>query len=231
MTVDDVPARTAPTDQEERKARLYGAATLHEVAGKIGALPAAIRPMTSAASFAGPALTVLSPGGDNLWIHRAVHLAPAGSVIVIDFDRDEEAGYWGEVLSHAAFARGVRACVINAQVRDVSALDAIGMPVYARGVCIRGTGKDATLAGGVNVPLEIGGTLIRPGDYLVGDGDGIVCVPIERLTEVLDAAGNRREHESQIIESLYAGQTTLELYGLPAEASSNGQVEATNAQP
>jgi 4-hydroxy-4-methyl-2-oxoglutarate aldolase len=233
MTWNDSPAPNT-TGDVERRARLYGAATLHEVAGQIGALPGVLRPMTGNSSFAGPAFTVFSPGGDNLWIHRAVHTAPPGSVIVIDFDRDEEAGYWGEVLSHAAFARGVRACVINAQVRDVAALDTVGLPVYARGVCIRGTGKDATLSGALNVPLDIGGAVVRPGDYLVGDDDGIVCVPVERLPEVLDAARARREHECQIIESLYSGRTTLELYGLAglAEgADSNGHMEAQHAQP
>ncbi len=210
---DDVIAE-AVLPRWVRLARLFGTATLHEAAGGIGALPSAIRPMTPHAFFAGAAFTVVSPSGDNLWIHRAVNVAPPGSVLLVSLVGDREGGHWGEVLSHAAFARGIVGCVIDGQVRDVGAMGGVGLPIFARGVCIRGTGKDPASVGGIGVPLRFADVEVSPGDFVVGDADGVVSLPFDRVADVLESAAERFRHEQDVIADLYRGRTTMEIYGL-----------------
>jgi len=123
-----------------------------------------------------------------------------------------EAGYWGEILSHAAHARGVAGLVIDGCVRDGGPLADIGFPVFARGLCIRGTGKRPS-RGGINGPLTIGDVEVRPNDLVVGDGDGVVVIPQARVSEVLEAAQLRVEQEATIIERIRTGESTLDIYG------------------
>ena len=123
-------------------ARSLPAATLHEAGGKIGALPSAIKPVAPGMHLCGPAVTVHSPGGDNLWLHRAFEVAQPGDVMVVYASGAYEHGYWGEVMATAAQVRGLAGLVIDACVRDGALLAGIGFPVFSRGLCIRGTSKD-----------------------------------------------------------------------------------------
>ena len=122
-------------------ARTLPAATLHEAGGKIGALPSLIKPVAAAFRCCGPALTVHSPGGDNLWLHRALDIAQPGEVLVVDVSGAYDHGYWGEIMTTMAKARGLAGLVIDGCVRDGVLLEQIGFPVFARGLCIRGTGQ------------------------------------------------------------------------------------------
>ncbi len=191
-----------------------GSATLHEAAGQIGALPAAIQNVTTGLHIAGTALTVSGPPGDNLWIHRAVYASEPGDVLVISVSGAYEAGYWGEILSWAAKARGIGGVVLDGCVRDSSRLVDIGVPVFARGLCIRGTTKLADGTGEINGVLTLGATDVNPGDLVIGDEDGLVVLPTGRVDEVLSKAQVRAEREAEIIASLRAGSRTLDLYGL-----------------
>jgi 4-hydroxy-4-methyl-2-oxoglutarate aldolase len=188
-------------------------ATLHEAAGKAGALPHAIKPISSAFRVCGPALPVHSPGGDNLWLHRALYVAEPGDVLVVSVSGVYEHGYWGEIMSTAARARRIGGLVIDGCVRDGSLLEAIGFPVFARGLCIRGTGKDFGARGWINAPTLFNDVTVMPGDLIAGDGDGVVCIPRARAGEVVQASREREEKESKILERLKAGETTLEIYG------------------
>lgn len=194
-------------------AKKFPTATLHEAAGKIGALPSLIKPTAPNFRISGPAITVHCPGGDNLWIHRAIYAAKPGDVLVVYTNDHYEHGYWGEIMSTAAQVRGLGGLVIDACVRDGDLLAEIGLPVFARGLCIRGTGKDFGARGWVNAPIMFGGVIVAPGDLVVGDSDGVVCIPRARVAAVVNNAREREKKEAEILQQLRAGATTLELYG------------------
>jgi 4-hydroxy-4-methyl-2-oxoglutarate aldolase len=203
--------RVAP-DVIER-ARGFSAATLHEAAGKIGVLPNEIGPAWPGCRICGPAVTVQSPGGDNLWLHRALYTAQAGDVLIVHTGGRHAFGYWGEIMSTAAMSRGLGGLVIDGCVRDRDLLRELGLPVFARGFCIRGTGKDFGARGWINAPTLFGDVMVAPGDLILGDADGVVAIPRERAAEVLESAAKRDAAESQIQQRLRGGESTLEIYG------------------
>jgi 4-hydroxy-4-methyl-2-oxoglutarate aldolase len=193
-------------------------ATLHEAYGKRGALPSAIKPIAAGMRLWGPALPVACPPGDNLRIHHAIYQAQPGDVLVVECGGAYEHGYWGEILNVAAQARGLAGLVIDACVRDGDALAALGLPVFARGRCIRGTGKNPDAPGSINTPIRIGEVFIRPGDMVAGDGDGVVAIEREHLTEVVAAAQAREDAEAGQLAELRQGRSTVDLLHLPSLA-------------
>ena len=188
-------------------------ATLHEAAGKVGALPSAIKPMAPGFRFAGSALTVHSPGGDNLWLHRALDVARPGDVLVVFASGAHEHGYWGEIMTTMAKVRGLAGLVIDGCVRDGVLLGEIGFPVFARGLCIQGTGKDFGAIGWINHPVIIGNVVVNAGDLVVGDFDGVVAIPQARAAEVIAAGEKREAEEAAILRLLEAGESTMAVYG------------------
>jgi 4-hydroxy-4-methyl-2-oxoglutarate aldolase len=194
-------------------ARAFDAATLHEAAGKIGALPHEIKPLAAKFRVCGPAVTVHSPGGDNLWLHRALYAAEPGDVLVVYVGGQYDHGYWGEIMSTAAQVRGLGGLVIDGCVRDAALLREMSFPVFARGLCIRGTGKDLAARGWVNFPTLIGGITVQAGDLVYGDEDGVVAIPREAAARVVEAAARRVEREREILGQLAAGVSTLQIYG------------------
>lgn len=218
-TTDLVPSSDGTTradqDLQDLDALLAcGTATVHEVAGDSTVLPAAIVPIVQGGELCGPAFTVDCGPGDNLWIHRAVYLAPAGSVLVVSCGGDYEYGYWGEILSTAAAERNLRGVVIDGHVRDTVALQRVGLPVFARGTCVRGTAKRPRAGSGVSSPIIIGEALIRTGDIVIGDADGVICVPAERLKGLLMSATQRIAKERDVLDGLVAGGRSLDLLGI-----------------
>jgi 4-hydroxy-4-methyl-2-oxoglutarate aldolase len=195
------------------------AATVHEADGRRGALPAAIKPIDPSFRVCGPAFTVDCPPGDNLWIHHALYAAAPGDVLVVDVRGHTEAGYWGEILSEAALARGLGGLVISGGVRDSQRLLEQGFPVFSTGLCIRGTVKDPTRDGRLAQPIRLGDVNVRSGDIVLGDADGVVVVPAERLDRVAEAAQSRADSEQEILTRLRAGESTLDIFGLPAVPS------------
>jgi len=189
------------------------AATLHEAAGKIGALPAAIKPVAPSFRVCGPALTVNSPPADNLWLHRALAVAQPGDVLVVSVAGHHEAGYWGEVMSTMARARKLGGLVIDGCVRDGGILEDFGFPVFARGLCLRGTGKDFAARGWLGHPVLLGDVVVRAGDLIVGDTDGVVALPQAQLAAILQAAAERDAFEAAVMRRLRAGETSLDIYG------------------
>ncbi|MCZ4291586.1 RraA family protein [Hoeflea alexandrii] len=195
------------------RARPLPTATLHEAGGKIGALPSAIRSMISGLGVVGPALTVHSPGADNLWLHRALEIARPGDVMIVHVSGAYDFGYWGEVMSTAAKARGLAGLVIDGCVRDGDLLEDVGVPVFARGLSMRGTGKDFGAVGWIGAPLLMGQVVVNAGDLIVGDADGVVSLPRGTATEVIDASIAREAAEQGQIKRLEAGETTMSIFG------------------
>jgi 4-hydroxy-4-methyl-2-oxoglutarate aldolase len=194
-------------------------ATVHEAAKKIGALPAFIKPLLDSTVLTGTALPVLSPPGDNLWLHRAIDSAEPGDVLVVDTKGGIEFGYWGEVMAVAAQARGIAGIVIAGGVRDSQRLRSIGFPVFAGAICIRGTDKNPNGKGSVGQPIEIGGIVVRLGDFVLGDSDGVVIIPAELAEEVIGESERRDAQESAILTRLRAGESTMDIYNLPRESA------------
>lgn len=210
-TTQRQPSRTDPDTVQA--ARSLPTATLHEAGGKIGALPSALKPIAAGMSLCGPALTVHSPGGDNLWLHRALDVAQPGDVLVVHCSGAYEHGYWGEIMATMAQARGVAGLVIDGCVRDGALLAQMGFPVFARGLCIRGTGKDFGAIGWINHPVRIGEITVHAGDLVVGDGDGVVVLPRDRAADIISKSQQREADEAAYLQRLKAGESTLDVYG------------------
>lgn len=196
-----------------REAARLGAATLHEASGQRGALPSAIRPIASTMRVAGPAFTVATAPGNNLWIHRALPAAAPGDVLVVVTAGHYESGYWGDIMTVAALERGIAGLVIDGCVRDSEALARLQFPVFARGLSIRGTGKDPAAPGSLQQPLAVGDVTVHPGDLVVGDADGVVVISRGTALDVVAKAKERVRREAEIIERLRKGETTLAIYG------------------
>jgi 4-hydroxy-4-methyl-2-oxoglutarate aldolase len=193
-------------------ARALPTATLHEAAGRIGALPWQIKPLSPSFRLCGAAVTVQSPGGDNLWLHRAIYVAEPGDVLLVHVNGAYDYGYWGEIMATAARARRLAGLVIDGCVRDGVLLAEMGFPVFARGLCIRGTGKDFGARGWINHPLLFDDVSVHAGDLIVGDADGVVAIPRERAAEVIAASREREAKEEAVLRRIEAGERTLELY-------------------
>ena len=192
---------------------LLGSATLGETGAR--AMRNRVRPAWPGAVLAAPAYPVRCTPGDNLAIHVGVARAPAGAALVVDVGDERELGYWGEVLTTAAEARGIAGLVIDGCVRDVAALAAHEFPVFSTGLALTGATKNrAGAIGGSGV--TVGDVAVEPGDWVVGDGDGVVIVPGAALDQVLAAGRSRAEKEVGYFAALRDGATTLELLGLDA---------------
>ena len=204
-------------------AKKLGAATLHEAAGRIGALPSAIKPVSPDMRIAGPAFTVHIPPGDNLWIHHALYAAAPGDVLVVSTSGGIEWGYWGDILNSAAIAQGLGGLIIDGGVRDSAALIDMPFPVFSNGICIRGTIKGYEARSWLRRPIQIGDVVIAQGDLVVGDRDGVVAIPADMVADTL-AAGNAREaDETAKIAKIQAGERTVDLYGFADRLAAQGK--------
>ncbi|WP_327699779.1 RraA family protein [Streptomyces sp. NBC_00459] len=190
-------------------ARGHSSATLSEASGLSVALAPEIRSLWAGARLCGPAFTVQGAGGDNLALHHAVLQAPAGSVLVADLG-GARFGHWGEILTVAAQRRGIAGLLIDGGVRDAAETEALGFPVFSRNNAILGTRKD--FPGVFGRPVGVGGLIIRTGDLVVGDVDGVVALPASDTERILDRADARVAHENELMRQLRAGRSTLDLY-------------------
>ena len=198
--------------------RELGSATLGESGAR--AMRDRVKPVWSGARLAAPAYPVRCTTGDNLAIHVAVARAPGGSALVVDVGTERELGYWGEVLTTAAESRGVVGLVIDGCVRDTEALEAHGFPVFSAGIALRGASK--SLEGTVDRPAVVAEVDVNPGDWVVGDRDGVVIVPGENLEGIVAAGRARAEREARYFEQLRSGATTLELLSLDPQPVDGG---------
>ena len=158
-------------------------ANIDDCMNRTAAVDGAIRPVNKA-KLLGPAFTVKVPEGDNLMFHKAMDMAQPGDVIVIDAGGDPKRAIFGALMINYCQARGLAGVIVDGAIRDYDSLSQMDMPVYAKGVTPNGPYKNGP--GEINVPVVIGGKIIRPGDILVGAQDGLVVIPPEQAEELID---------------------------------------------
>lgn len=190
----------------------FGVATVHEAMGRVGYLGPTIRPAWPGARIGGTAVTALCWPGDNLMIHVAVEQCREGDVLVVAVNSASQDGLFGELFATALAYRGVRGVVLGCGVRDVAELREMGFPAWSSAVSAQGSIKETL--GSVNTPVVVGGQLIHPGDVVVADDDGVVCVPRLSAGATIEASAAREEKEAASREAFQQGQLGLDRYAL-----------------
>jgi 4-hydroxy-4-methyl-2-oxoglutarate aldolase len=189
-----------------------GSATVYEAGGRRGYVDADLHQLVPGSRAAGPARTVLCGQGDNLMVHAAMAALQPGEVLVLAMPIAEPVALIGDLLATQAQVHGAAAVLVDASVRDAEELAEMGLPIWARWIRVNGATKDEL--GKLDVPLMVGGALIRPGDVLVLDADGVAVVEAERVEEVLAASLEREQREAVKRERLQGGALSWEIDGL-----------------
>ncbi len=195
-----------------RELAQLGVATVYEAAGRTGLVEGPWVQVVPGSRAAGPARTVRCGQDDNLMVHAVMERVQPGDVLVVSMPEPAPVALVGEILALQAKVRGAAAVLVDGAVRDVEELRALGLPVWARFVSVRGAGK--SVWGAIDEPVVVGGATIRPGDVVVLDADGAVVVAAERVLGVLEAARARAAREAALRAQLEQGALTYDLHGL-----------------
>src|SRR5450830_19116 len=195
--------RRKVSDEDVRRFAEIPVANISDSMSRMTAAGTRLRPLHLGGKLAGAAITVKSRPGDNLMVHKALDLAEPGDIVVVDAGADMSNAIIGELMVAHAIQRKLGGIVINGAVRDLAAIQAGTFPVFAAGVTHRGPYKDGP--GEINVPIAIDGMVINPGDLIVGDEDGLVCVPIDNVNEILAAILAKGQAEKKTLEDIANG--------------------------
>lgn len=187
----------------------FSASTVHEASGRIGSVDPEIKPLKKGMQLLGPALTVRCYPKDNLMLHKALQIAQPGDIIVASTDGYPNAGYFGDLMATSAKALKVGGLAIDGTVRDGAEIIEMDFVVFCRGTCMRGTVKNNL--GLVNHTILFGEVVVNPGDLVIGDDDGIVIIPQNKMEEVLEATRLRITKEKDKALALSKGVTSVEL--------------------
>jgi 4-hydroxy-4-methyl-2-oxoglutarate aldolase len=206
-----------------------GTATVHEAIGRRGFVGPHLRPIQQGTRLAGSAITVSSHAGDNLMVHAAVEVCLAGDVLVVTSTAPSTHGMFGELLATSLMARGVRALIVDAGVRDTAELRDMGFAVWAQHVSCQGTVKASP--GSVNVPVVLGGVAVAPGDVVCADDDGVVVVPRAEAAWALEQAHRRVATEEATRVRLAAGELGVDIYGLRSTIDALGVEYVDRTEP
>ncbi len=198
-------AATRPSRELIERFRHVPVANVGDSMSRMFAGGPALRPMHGGGVMVGPALTVRCRPGDNLLLHKALDVAEAGDVVVVDAGGDLTNALTGEIMVAYAEHRRLGGFVINGAIRDLRSIRAGSFPVFAAGVTHRGPYKDGP--GEINVPLALGGMIVNPGDVVVGDDDGLVCVPLGEAETILAAAQAKHAAEEEELAAIRAGRS------------------------
>jgi len=198
----------------------FGTATIHEAMGRVGLMRPYMRPAYHGAKLCGPAVTVLLQPGDNTMMHVVAEQIQDGDVVVAACTTEADDGFFGDLLATSFRARGGTGLVIDGGVRDTADLAAMDFPVFAKAIHSRGTVKETL--GSVNVAVNCANATVNPGDVVVGDDDGVVVVPREKVADVVEASRAREAKEAGVRERLAAGELGLDVYGMREKLAAKG---------
>jgi RraA family protein len=199
-----LPRQRKVDEATVRRFRELPVANVSDVMSRMSAGGPRLRPLHAGGMLAGPALTVKTRPGDNLMVHKALKVAEPGDVIVVDAGGDLNNAIIGELMLSHAIQIGLAGIVINGAVRDSAWIRAHDFPVFAAGVTHRGPYKDGP--GEINVPIALDGMVIEPGDLVIGDDDGLLCVPYDNTEALYEAARAKREAEEKTLAATMAGR-------------------------
>lgn len=194
--------KRAPKDLID-KYRTFVTPHISDNMNRLNSVDSSIRPIHTHGTLVGSAFTVKTRPGDNLLVHKAIDMASPGDVIVVDAGGDITNAIMGEIMVRIAKRNGVAGFVINGAIRDAKEIREMNYPLYAKGINHRGPYKDGP--GEINVPIQLAGVVVNPGDIIVADMDGIVVVPLEYAEEIAKKVLGTMEMERKMMEDIELG--------------------------